>query len=106
MLKSNNDWYVYSHGGINTGLFALDWIDKSKFGAGEVLHLWIRMQIRFWYWALKKVSAFLDIPLIASGGVGKLEHFYDGVAKRKANALLAPVFHFNEISIKEVKNTV
>ena len=54
---------------------------------------------------LSKVSEFLTIPLIASGGVGKLEHFYDGVKIGKADALLAAsVFHFNEISIKEVKN--
>ena len=49
-------------------------------------------------------SEFLKIPLIASGGVGSLDHFYDGVVKGKADALLAAsVFHFNEISIKEVK---
>ena len=53
---------------------------------------------------LKKVSQFIKIPLIASGGVGSLEHFYEGVAEGKANALLAAsVFHFNEISIKDVK---
>ncbi len=54
---------------------------------------------------LKKVSEFVKIPVIASGGVGKLEHFYEGVKDGKANALLAAsVFHFNEISIKEVKD--
>ena len=54
---------------------------------------------------LKKVSEFIDIPVIASGGVGNLNHFYEGVNDGKANALLAAsVFHFNEISIKEVKN--
>ena len=53
---------------------------------------------------LIKVSEFLRIPVIASGGVGALDHFYDGVVKGKADALLAAsVFHFNEISIKEVK---
>ena len=53
---------------------------------------------------LSKVSEFLKIPVIASGGVGTLEHFYQGVIKGKADALLAAsVFHFNEISIKEVK---
>ena len=53
---------------------------------------------------LKKVSEFIQIPVIASGGVGKLNHFYEGIIKGKANALLAAsVFHFNEISIKEVK---
>ena len=51
------------------------------------------------------VSDFVQIPVIASGGVGKLEHFYEGVKHGKANALLAAsVFHFNEISIKEVKD--
>ena len=54
---------------------------------------------------LEKVSKFITIPVIASGGVGKLEHFYDGIVKGRANALLAAsVFHFNEISIKEVKD--
>jgi len=53
---------------------------------------------------LSKVSEFIKIPVIASGGVGTLDHFYDGVVKGKADALLAAsVFHFNEISIKEVK---
>ena len=53
---------------------------------------------------LYEISKFIKIPVIASGGVGKLEHFYEGVVKGKANALLAAsVFHFNEISIKEVK---
>ena len=50
------------------------------------------------------VIQFLTIPVIASGGVGTLDHFYEGVIKGKADALLAAsVFHFNEISIKEVK---
>ena len=53
---------------------------------------------------LKTVSKIINIPIIASGGVGKLEHFYDGVVNGKADALLAAsVFHFNEISIKDVK---
>ena len=54
---------------------------------------------------MQKVSEFIKIPVIASGGVGKLEHFYEGVVKGKANALLAAsVFHFNEFSIMDVKN--
>jgi cyclase len=53
---------------------------------------------------LSKVSEFIKIPVIASGGVGTLDHFYEGVVKGKADALLAAsVFHFDEISIKEVK---
>ncbi len=108
--KTNNDWFVYSHGGTkNTGIFALDWIEKvEKFGAGEILLTSMDKdgtKSGFDIDLLSKVSEFLKIPLIASGGVGKLEHFYEGVKKGKADALLAAsVFHFNEISIKEVKN--
>ncbi len=108
--KINNDWYVFSHGGTkNTGINALDWIEKAQnFGAGEILLTSMDKdgtKSGFDIELLENVSKFLEIPLIASGGVGKLEHFYEGVAKGKANALLAAsVFHFNEISIKEVKD--
>ncbi len=108
--KLDNDWYVYSHGGTkNTGLYALDWIEKvEKLGAGELLLTSMDRdgtKAGFDLDLLKKVSEFIKIPVIASGGVGKMEHFYDGVVKGKANALLAAsVFHFNEFSIKEVKD--
>ena len=108
--KEKNDWFVYSHGGtINTGLYALDWIQKiQELGAGEILLTSMDKdgtKSGFDLELLEKVSKFVTIPVIASGGVGKLEHFYDGVVKGKAYALLAAsVFHFNEISIKEVKD--
>ncbi len=108
--KLDNDWYVYSHGGTkNTGLYALDWIEKvEKLGAGELLLTSMDRdgtKAGFDLDLLEKVSEFIKIPVIASGGVGKMEHFYDGVIKGKANALLAAsVFHFNEFSIKEVKD--
>ncbi len=108
--KIKNDWYVFSHGGTkNTGLHALEWIEKvEKLGAGEVLLTSMDKdgtKSGFDIDLLQRVSEFLNIPLIASGGVGNLNHFYEGVSKGKANALLAAsVFHFNEISIKEVKN--
>ena len=107
--KIKNDWYVFSHGGTkNTGLYALEWIENvQKLGAGEILLTSMDKdgtKSGFDIDLLKKVSEFLTIPVIASGGVGKLEHFYQGVADGNANALLAAsVFHFNEISIKEVK---
>ena len=107
--KIKNDWYVFSHGGTkNTGIFALKWIEQvQELGAGEILLTSMDKdgtKSGFDVELLQKVSNFLNIPLIASGGVGKLEHFYEGVTKGKANALLAAsVFHFNEISIKEVK---
>jgi len=53
---------------------------------------------------LSQANEILNIPIIASGGVGKIEHFYEGVTKGNANALLAAsVFHFNEFSIMDVK---
>ena len=107
--RIKNDWYVYSHGGtIKTDILALNWIEKiQKLGAGEILLTSMDKdgtKSGFDVELLKKVSQFIKIPLIASGGVGSLEHFYQGVAEGKANALLAAsVFHFNEISIKDVK---
>ena len=107
--KNQNDWYVYSHGGTKkTDLLALNWIEKvQNLGAGEILLTSMDKdgtKSGFDNELLSKVSEFLKIPLIASGGVGSLDHFYDGVVKGKADALLAAsVFHFNEISIKEVK---
>ena len=107
--KINKDWYVFSHGGTKkTDLLALNWIEHvQKLGAGEILLTSMDKdgtKSGFDIELLKKVSEFLEIPLIASGGVGNLNHFYEGVAKGNANALLAAsVFHFNEISIKEVK---
>ncbi len=107
--KHDNDWFVYSHGGTKkTNLLALNWIEEiQNLGAGEILLTSMDKdgtKTGFDNELLSKVSEFLKIPLIASGGVGRLDHFYDGVTKGKADALLAAsVFHFNEISIKEVK---
>ena len=79
----------------------------QKLGAGEILLTSMDKdgtKSGFDNELLCKVSEFIKIPVIASGGVGTLDHFYDGVVKGKADALLAAsVFHFNEISIKEVK---
>ncbi len=107
--KHDDHWYVYSHGGTKkTDLLALNWIEKvQNLGAGEILLTSMDKdgtKSGFDNELLNKVSEFLKIPLIASGGVGSLDHFFDGVVKGKADALLAAsVFHFNEISIKEVK---
>ena len=104
-----NKWEIYTHGGRKrTGIDAITWAKKmEKLGAGEILLTSMDKdgtKSGFDTNLLRKVSEFLNIPLIASGGVGTLEHFYEGVKIGKANALLAAsVFHFNEISIKEVK---
>ena len=108
--KNNNHWTVYSHGGTkNTGIEAIQWLRKVEdLGAGEILLTSMDKdgtKSGFDLEILSLASETLSIPVIASGGVGKIEHFYEGVIKGQANALLAAsVFHFNEFSIMDVKN--
>ncbi len=107
--KDNDRWTVYSHGGtINTKIEVFSWLEKlEKLGAGEILLTSMDKdgtKSGFDLDLLSKASKILKIPLIASGGVGKKEHFYEGVKIGGANALLAAsVFHFNEFSINDVK---
>jgi len=107
--KIENDWIVYSHGGtINTNINAFKWLEKvQKLGAGEILLTSMDKdgtKSGFDIELLKVATNILQIPLIASGGVGAKEHFFEGVFEGGASALLAAsVFHFNEFSIKEVK---
>ena len=107
--KIKNDWIVFSHGGtINTNINGLKWLEKvQELGAGEILLTSMDKdgtKSGFDLELLKKATDILDIPLIASGGVGNLKHFKDGVTIGGANALLAAsVFHFAEFSILEVK---
>ena len=107
--KEKDDWIVYSHGGSKkTKLNALYWMKKLQdLGAGEILLTSMDRdgtKKGFDLELLKKASNELFIPIIASGGVGNLSHFRDGVNIGKANALLAAsVFHFGEFSVREVK---
>ena len=107
--KHNNDWLVYSHGGTkNTEIKALLWLEKlEKLGAGEILLTSMDRdgtKNGFDLDLLKNATELLNIPVIASGGVGELRHFKEGVSKGGASALLAAsVFHFAEFSIKDVK---
>ena len=108
--KIGNNWMVYSHGGtINTDIEALSWIKKAeRLGAGEILLTSMDRdgtKKGFDLDILSEANKILNIPVIASGGVGTIEHFYEGITKGGADALLAAsVFHFNEISIMDVKN--
>tara|TARA_Y100000590_G_scaffold469841_1_gene660096 strand:- start:2870 stop:3634 length:765 start_codon:yes stop_codon:yes gene_type:complete len=108
--KHNNEWIVYSHGGTKkTNIIAIDWMKKlEQLGAGEILLTSMDKdgtKSGFDLELLKKASNETTIPIIASGGVGKLEHFKDGAILGEANALLAAsVFHFGELSIEEVKH--
>ena len=107
--KHNNEWLVYSHGGRkNTGMNVFLWVEKlEKLGAGEILLTSMDRdgtKKGFDLDLLKKATKLLNIPIIASGGAGKLKHFEEGVTIGGASALLAAsVFHFAEFSIKEVK---
>jgi len=107
--KIKNDWIVFSHGGtVNTNINALKWLEKvQELGAGEILLTSMDKdgtKSGFDIELLKIATNILNIPVIASGGVGTKEHFFEGVFEGGASALLAAsVFHFNEFSIKEVK---
>ena len=108
--RIENDWIVFSHGGTkNTGINALKWLETlQNKGAGEILLTSMDKdgtKTGFDLELLQKATKILNIPVIASGGVGELKHFRDGVSVGGASALLAAsVFHFNTYSISEVKN--
>ena len=108
--RDENSWKVHSHGGTkNTGIDALLWLKKVEaLGAGEILLTSMDRdgtKSGFDLEILKKANEILNVPIIASGGVGTIKHFYDGVTIGKADALLAAsVFHFNEFSVMDVKN--
>ena len=108
--KDDDSWKVHSHGGTqNTNIDALEWLLKVEdLGAGEILLTSMDKdgtKSGFDLEILSLANDVLNIPVIASGGVGSIEHFYEGVKIGKADALLAAsVFHFNEFSIMDVKN--
>ena len=109
--KKNGDksWNIFTHGGRKpTAIDALEYcIEVANLGAGEILLTSMDRdgtKIGFDNELLSAVSSSIDIPVIASGGVGNLEHFVEGVLKGGASALLAAsIFHFGEYSIKDVK---
>ncbi|MFA6282417.1 MAG: HisA/HisF-related TIM barrel protein, partial [Candidatus Omnitrophota bacterium] len=103
------DWEVYINGGRTpTGLDAVEWAKKAeKLGAGEILLTSMDCdgtKNGFDLALTKAVSNAVKIPVIASGGAGKLSDFYDVFCQTKATAALAAsVFHYREISIKDIK---
>ncbi len=102
-------WEIFTHGGRKaTGIDALEWVKKmDEFGAGEILLTSMdRDGTRkgFDNELTRRVSEAIRIPVIASGGVGTLQHMADGVLDGKADAVLAAsIFHFGEFRIGEVK---
>ena len=107
--KVDDHWEVFTHGGRNpTGINALDWAKKMvKFGAGELLITSMDKdgtKTGFDNILNKLISESVQVPLIASGGVGNLQHLVDGVKVGGADAVLAAsIFHYGEYSIQEAK---
>ncbi len=105
-----NQWMVYTHGGRkSTGRNVLEWaIEAAQKGAGEILLTSMDSDGTKNGYDIelnKAVSEAIDIPIIASGGAGKLEHLSDVILKGKVSAVLAAsIFHFGTYSIKEAKS--
>lgn len=102
-------WEIFTHGGRReTGLDAVQWACKmADFGAGEILLTSMDRdgtKIGFDVELTKAISDAVNIPVIASGGVGELEHLSEGVLKGGADAVLAAsIFHFGQHTIAEAK---
>jgi cyclase len=102
-------WEVYTHGGRKaTGLDALAWGRKMQaLGAGEILLTSMDRdgtRVGFDIELTRAFSDMLEIPVIASGGVGNLEHLADGVLQGRADAVLAAsIFHYGEYTIRQAK---
>ncbi len=107
--KEGNSWTCYTYGGRKpAGIDAVKWAKKvEKLGAGEILLTSMDRdgtKLGFDLELTKKISEFVNIPVIASGGVGRLEHFYEAFTDGNADAALAAsIFHFREYSISDVK---
>lgn len=103
-------WNVFINGGrTDTGVSAVDWAKKAtKLGAGEILLTSIDTdgtKMGFNVELTRKVSEAVSVPVIASGGAGKIEDFVEIFKKGKADAALAAsLFHFNQLTIQQVKD--
>ena len=108
-LPMGPGWDVFSHGGRqNTGLDALTWaVDMARRGAGEILLTSMDRdgtRAGFDLALTRAVSDAVEVPVIASGGVGTLEHLADGVQQGGADAVLAAsIFHYGEFTVAQAK---
>ena len=107
--KNGNKWEVFTHGGRNnTSLDAIEFAKKMEnSGAGELLVTSMDRdgtQIGYDNDLMFKISSTVNIPTIASGGVGSLDHLVDGIKLGNASAVLAAsIFHYGKYTIKEAK---
>lgn len=102
-------WNIYKNGGrVDMGIDALEWVTKAeRLGAGEILLTSMDgdgTKAGYDLELTRAVSEAVKIPVIASGGAGKLEHFYEALVDAGAEAVLAAsLFHYRELEIREVK---
>ncbi len=107
--NGKGSWDVYLNGGrVNTGIDAIEWArEAEKLGAGEILLTSMDAdgtKAGYDIELTRKVSEGANIPVIASGGAGTMDHFVDAIEKGKADAVLAAsLFHFKEIEICDLK---
>ncbi len=103
-------WNIYKHGGrIDTGIDALAWAEKAaSLGAGEILLTSMDCdgtKAGYDIELTRAVSDLVPVPVIASGGAGTMEHFYDALTEGRADAALAAsLFHYKEIEIRDLKD--
>jgi len=107
--EADGRWEIFTHGGRKpTGIDVLEWVEKmDRYGAGEILLTSMDRdgtRIGFDNELTRLVSRAIKVPVIASGGVGNLQHLADGILEGEADAVLAAsIFHFGEFRISEAK---
>ncbi len=107
--SDNSGWNIFKHGGrLDTGIDAVEWAKKvCELGAGEILLTSMDCdgtKNGYDIELTNAVSSVVNIPVIASGGAGTKEHFYEALTKGNADAALAAsLFHYKELEIKDLK---
>lgn len=107
--EDGSGWNIYKNGGrIDTGLDALEWAYKvNKLGAGEILLTSMDCdgtKNGYDIELTRQISEIVSVPVIASGGAGTKEHFYEALTEGKADAALAAsLFHYKELEIRDLK---
>ncbi len=107
--EDGSGWNIYKNGGrVDMGLDALEWaVRAEKLGAGEILLTSMDgdgTRAGYDLELTRAVAESVNIPVIASGGAGRLEHFYEALVDAKAEAVLAAsLFHYRELEIRQVK---
>ena len=102
-------WNIYKHGGrIDTGMDALEWAERvNKLGAGEILLTSMDCdgtKAGYDIELTRQIAEIVSVPVIASGGAGTKEHFYEALTEGKADAALAAsLFHYKELEINDLK---